>query len=116
MKKSIVYALWIALIGMISPKIWAFHRIPTIYITTADRSAIASRDEWKEGTRLRKLADDISRWQALIEPSAQTDEKLWQGKDPARFDTHDTFHASISNLKQVYLYRINSLNKLLLKE
>ena len=26
------------------------------------------------------------------------------------------FHASISNLKQVYLYRINSLNKLLLKE
>ena len=48
MKKSIVYALWIALIGMISPKIWAFHRIPTIYITTADHSAIASRDEWKE--------------------------------------------------------------------
>ena len=65
--------------------------------------------------RFRALANDIDHWQALIEKSAMADEQLWKGQDPARFDTFPSFHSSVSNLKQVYLYRIESLNKLLAK-
>ncbi|MDY5239812.1 CotH kinase family protein [Bacteroides helcogenes] len=72
------------------------------------------KERWhKLEPRFRALTNDIDRWQALIEKSAIADEQLWKGQDPARFDTFTSFHSSVSNLKQVYLYRIESLNKLL---
>lgn len=63
--------------------------------------------------KFRALANDIDKWQSLIEESAIVDEKMWQGQDPALFDTFTTFRSSVENLKRVYLYRIDSLNKLL---
>lgn len=78
----------------------------------AFRARVQSR--WQElKPRFRALADEIDRWKALIEPSALADEQLWKGQDPAKFDTHETFQSSIANLKQVYLYRLDSLDRLL---
>lgn len=72
------------------------------------------KTRWRElEAQFRTLGDDIDRWEALIGKSALADEHLWQGQDPARFDTFTSFRSSVSNLKQVYLYRIESLNKLL---
>ena len=63
--------------------------------------------------RFKALAEDIDRWEKLIRESAAEDERLWHGKDPARFDIFDTFQTSAANLKKVYLYRIDSMNRLL---
>lgn len=72
------------------------------------------KDRWKElMPRFKALAEDIDRWEKLIRESAAEDERLWHGKDPARFDIFDTFQTSAANLKKVYLYRIDSMNRLL---
>lgn len=67
---------------------------------------------WQElEPRFRAIAGEIDRWAEEIEASALADERLWQGQDPARFDTHTTFHASVKNLKQTYLKRIDILKQ-----
>lgn len=67
---------------------------------------------WQElEPRFRAIAGEIDRWAEEIEASALADERLWQGQDPARFDTHTTFHASVKNLKQTYLKRIDVLKQ-----
>ena len=72
------------------------------------------RERWTElSPRFRALADSLDRWQALIGPSALADERLWGGKDPARFDNFATFEESAANLKRVYLYRIDALDRIL---
>ena len=72
------------------------------------------RERWTElSPRFRALADSLDRWQALIGPSALADEQLWGGKDPARFDNFATFEESAANLKRVYLYRIDALDRIL---
>lgn len=72
------------------------------------------RERWKElEPHFRALADEIDEWEKLISESAAEDEKLWQGKDPARFDTFTTFDSSVANLKNVYRYRIDSLSRLI---
>ena len=64
---------------------------------------------WQElEPRFRAIAGEI---EEKIEASALADERLWQGQDPARFDTHTTFHASVKNLKQTYLKRIDVLKQ-----
>lgn len=37
---------------------WGAHRLPTLYITTPDSTAIASRDEWRTGIGLRLVMPD----------------------------------------------------------
>ncbi|MDO4160430.1 MAG: CotH kinase family protein [Prevotellaceae bacterium] len=72
------------------------------------------KNRWKElEPRFKDLENDIDKWEKLISASALADEQLWKGKDPARFDTFTTFKSSVSNLKNVYMYRINSLGKLI---
>ena len=81
-----------------------------------DDSAFRSRvkERWAElSPHFRALADSPDRWQALIRPSAFADERLWGGKDPARFDNFATFEESAANLKCVYLYRIDALDRIL---
>ena len=72
------------------------------------------RRRWCElSPRFRALVADIDRWHAQIRPSALADERLWRGKDPARFDTFDSFDASSANLKSLFLRRIDALDRLL---
>lgn len=72
------------------------------------------KERWKElEPKFLSLFEDFDDWQALIEPSALTDEQLWKGQDPARFDTFTDWKSSVANLREVYRYRINSLHKIL---
>lgn len=69
---------------------------------------------WRQlAPRFRALAGELDRWQRLIEPSALADERLWHGQDPARFDTATTFRQAAAALKHTYLYRLQSLDRLL---
>ncbi|MCD8319125.1 MAG: CotH kinase family protein [Paraprevotella sp.] len=62
--------------------------------------------------KFERLADQIDRWDEQIRPSALENEQLWYNQAPARFDTFEHYTASIQHLKQTYLYRIKSLDKL----
>lgn len=69
---------------------------------------------WNElKPRFESLSKDIDDWEQQLAPSAADNEKLWQGRDPARFDTYETFQSSIANVKQVYLHRVAALDKLI---
>lgn len=69
---------------------------------------------WNElEPQFRALADEFDEWRSQIKASAEADEAIWKGQDPARFDTFTTFESSADNLKQTYLYRIDSLNRLI---
>lgn len=63
--------------------------------------------------RFESLSTNIDEWERLLAPSAADNDSLWKGADPARFDTYDTFHNSIDNVKHVYLHRIAALDKLI---
>ncbi len=72
------------------------------------------RKRWRQlKPRFERLGEDIDRWDTLIRPSALADERLWKGQDPARFDQFTGYDSSIRHLKTVYLYRIESLDKLI---
>ena len=72
------------------------------------------KERWDElEPKFRLLTNDLDNWEKLIEPSALADEELWRGQDPARFDIFQDWKSSIANLKEVYMYRIESLKKLL---
>lgn len=72
------------------------------------------KERWNElEPKFLSLIHDLDNWQKIMEPSALADEKLWKGQDPARFDTYTDWTSSVTNLKDVYTYRINSLGTLL---
>ena len=72
------------------------------------------KERWDElEPKFRSLTNELDNWEKLIEPSALADEELWRGQDPARFDIFQDWKSSIANLKEVYMYRIESLKKLL---
>lgn len=62
----------------------------------------------------RALAGELDRWHDLLLPSAQADEALWPGADPARFDPCPTFETSLRKLKKAWLYRIDRLDEILM--
>lgn len=63
--------------------------------------------------KFKTLADSLDHWARMIEPSALADEEMWRGQDPARFDNFTEWRASVANLRKVYVYRIESLRRLL---
>lgn len=63
--------------------------------------------------RFESLAGNIDEWERQLAPSAADNDRLWKGADPALFDTYEMFQASIANVKQVYLHRIEALDKLI---
>lgn len=72
------------------------------------------KERWNElEPKFRLLINDLDNWQKLIESSALADEELWKGQDPARFDIFTDWESSITNLKEVYMHRIESLGNLL---
>ena len=72
------------------------------------------KERWKElKPKFLSLIEGFDDWRTQIEPSALADEQLWQGQDPARFDTFTDWKSSVANLRKVYHYRINSLHKVL---
>lgn len=90
---------------------WWFDRLLQ---DTAFRSCVAKR--WKElKPRFVALVPRLDEWHDAIKQSAEADEALWKGQDPARFDTFTSFESSFANLKRVYLYRIERLDSLLEK-
>lgn len=75
-----------------------------------------TKARWKElKPRFESVAASIDEWEKQLSPSALDNERLWKGQDPARFDVYEDFQASIAYVKQVYLYRIKALDKLLQK-
>lgn len=64
--------------------------------------------------RFEALSATIDSWKKNLAPSADANDAIWKGQDPARFDTQETFEASIANVKSVYLYRLNALDKLII--
>lgn len=65
--------------------------------------------------RFVALSDSLDRWKQSIEPSARTDQAMWGGRDPARFDDTGSFESSFNNLRRTYLRRIDVLDRLFKK-
>lgn len=63
--------------------------------------------------RFEALLSKFSVWERLLVPSANDNDALWKGIDPARFDMYETFAVSIANVKKTYLYRLGALDKLI---
>lgn len=73
-----------------------------------------AKDRWKTlKPRFESLIKTIDAWEKQLTPSANANDSIWNGQDPARFDTRETFAASIANVKSVYQYRLKSLDKLI---
>lgn len=73
------------------------------------------KERWRElEPKFLSLIGKLDSWTELIKASALTDEQLWKGQDPARFDTFTDWESSVRNLREVYRYRISSLHRLLL--
>lgn len=71
-------------------------------------------ERWRKlEPKARSLADSIDQWAERMEPSALADDSLWQGQDPARFDTCTTFREAAANLKRTYLRRLDAFGTLL---
>lgn len=72
------------------------------------------KQRWHElKPRFMAIADEIDGWIEIIRPSAEADARIWQGKDLARFDDSSTFEISAARLKEVYCYRLQSLDVLI---
>lgn len=78
---------------------------------SAFRALVVRR--WAElEPRFRAVADRIRSWQRLLAPSAEADERLWQGSDPARFDASPSWAEAVEHLRLTLLGRIRSLGRL----
>lgn len=88
---------------------WWFDRL---WRDSLFRSRVAER--WAElRPRFEALAGRIGEWGREVRRSAEADEALWGGQDPARFDDSPSFEASVANLRRVYVYRLRRLDALL---
>lgn len=83
-----------------------------LFRDTTFRKRVGER--WQQlKPRFESLVTTIDVWKTQLGPSAVDNDKLWDGKDPARFDIYPTFQASIDNVKRGYQLRLKALDKLI---
>lgn len=58
------------------------------------------------------LVDSLDAWRPAVEPSAIADQRMWGGRDPARFDNTAGFAESFAALRSTLLRRMEALDKI----